>query len=124
MLAALVRVLHVAIVVAFFYFPFSGDDTMLLLHAIAVPGMVFHWWMNNDTCALTLLEQYLTGKDKGETFFDMLFGSIYRIPGWIQTGPVPYLLAIGLWLYSVWQIRRRRVLQRLWADLKQLRSGR
>ncbi len=48
----------------------------------------------------------------------MLFGSIYRIPNWIQTGPAPYLICIGLWLYTVWQIRKRSVLQRLWADLK------
>ncbi len=118
MLATLVRVLHVAIVLAVFTFPFSGNDTMLLMEAISLPGIVFHWWLNNDTCALTLLEQYLTGKAKGETFFDMLFGSIYRIPDWIQTGPVPYLICIGLWLYTVWQIRKRQVLQRLWADLK------
>lgn len=107
MLVAIVQLLHLSILWGFFYFPFSENDTLLLLHLLAVPSMVAHWALNNDLCALTLLEAALTGKPRGETFFDRVFGTIYRFPRWAQRGPVPHMVAALLWLQSF-----RRVLQR------------
>ena len=107
----LIRLLHFLIVVGFFYFPFSENDTCLLLHAIGVPSLLLHWAMNDDTCALTLLEAKWTGHDKKDTFFDMLFGELYRIPRSLQHGVIPYLLAISLWTYTMVRIYQRRTLR-------------
>jgi hypothetical protein len=38
-----------------------------------------HWYANDDTCALTLMEQKLTGVKKSESFVNQVVNPIYKI---------------------------------------------
>lgn len=40
---------------------------------------MFHWVMNDDTCALTQIEMYVTGKEKEGTFFGRLVSPVYKL---------------------------------------------
>lgn len=41
--------------------------------------MFLHWICLNDTCALTMLEQYITGKKSNETFIGRIVNPVYNI---------------------------------------------
>lgn len=59
--------------------PFARKKHYLEFYSIIVPFLFFHWSVNDDTCALTLMEQKLTGKHKDETFFGRLMGGVYKM---------------------------------------------
>ncbi len=59
--------------------PFSNNELLLNAYLVFIPFLVLHWILNNDTCALTELEAYLSGKPVCQTFMDKLVGSVYRI---------------------------------------------
>jgi hypothetical protein len=44
-----------------------------------IPFVFFHWAINDDTCALTILESSLTGKEQKDTFFGRLMRPIFTI---------------------------------------------
>ncbi len=46
--------------------PFINSNYILFMHAVIVPFIMFHWIMNNDTCALTLMEKKLREKISGK----------------------------------------------------------
>jgi hypothetical protein len=41
--------------------------------------MMFHWIVVNDTCALTLAEQYVSGRQTEDTFTGSLVKPVYNI---------------------------------------------
>lgn len=107
-LAALIRLLHVLFVVWMVWAPFSGRPEMVFLHAFVVPSLFLHWALNNDTCALTVAESYLLGKEPGETFFGQLVGPVYKLPD-TQLTKIVKLLTLLLWCRSLawlWQASR------------------
>jgi hypothetical protein len=112
-----VRLLHIFFIVWLFWAPFSGRDVHLVLHAITAPAVLLHWWMNNDTCALTFLEAWLRGVPPSDTFFDQLVGGVYRLPLTLSSrlfrGPLPYLVVALLAAHSARQALRRRLFGRL-----------
>ena len=59
--------------------PFSGSDTMLVMHALLVPFLWLHWLINDDTCALTLLESWLRGVDARSSFFHRLVSPVFKL---------------------------------------------
>lgn len=38
-----------------------------------------HWYLNDDTCALTYLESYITGSPLTDTFIGRLISPIYLV---------------------------------------------
>ena len=81
MLAAnLVFALHVVILLAALLVPFVGSTPMLKGYSLAVPFVMIHWAINDDTCALTILEQVLRGeRDRSKTFMGKLMGGVYNL---------------------------------------------
>jgi len=52
---------------------------LLEMYSLLVPFIFYHWSVNDDTCALTQMEMYVTGNDKEETFFGRIMGPIYKM---------------------------------------------
>lgn len=78
LVASVIKILHLLFIMFIFTFWTSNDIMELILYAITVLTLQVHWVSNNDTCALTIIEQKLTGKtDKKETFFGKLVSPIY-----------------------------------------------
>lgn len=49
------------------------------MYSMIIPFVFFHWAINDDTCALTILESSLTGKEQKDTFFGRLMKPIFTI---------------------------------------------
>lgn len=105
-LANLVWLLHMAFVLWVVIVPFTNNEPMLVLHLIVMPFLWFHWLVNNDTCALTLMERGLRGVSEQESFFHNLVSPVYKI----QDGQ----LRVVCWVASfvLWFITLRKVMKR------------
>jgi hypothetical protein len=62
----IITIIHYIYVIFIIAAPFSNITVLLLLHAIFVPFMIFHWILNNDTCFLTIAESYIRKSINGE----------------------------------------------------------
>lgn len=82
-LANIVWVLHILFVVFVIYAPFSSHPQLVVMHAITIPFVCFHWMLANDTCCLTLCERWLRGCEAKESFFHNLVSPVYNaaVPG-------------------------------------------
>lgn len=55
----LIMIIHFLVVLFVVLTPFFGNNYFLIIHAIFVPFMMLHWYLNDNTCALTLMEKTL-----------------------------------------------------------------
>ena len=55
----LVVLCHVLLVCFVVISPFISSNYILFMHSFVVPFIMMHWIMNNDTCALTIMEKKL-----------------------------------------------------------------
>jgi len=78
-LADIIFLLHILIFLFVVLVPFFGSPLLILLNLIFMIGILFHWILGSDVCALTVLESHLRGQPMTETFFGRLFGPMYRI---------------------------------------------
>ncbi len=83
----LIKALHAFLILFLVIVPFSTANWLLLIHAIILPFIVVHWIFNNNTCALTVMEQYITEKltgkkvDKNAGFMAHLINPVYDFAG-------------------------------------------
>jgi hypothetical protein len=78
-LVYLVKILHLLIVLFVLFVPFTNSLYLLKLYFMFVPFMILHWKLNNDTCALTEIEKYITNKkDSKDTFIGSIMGPVYE----------------------------------------------
>lgn len=53
---------------------------LLLLHVALLTCVIVHWYLNNDVCFLTLIEQQLyRDKPKKDLFIQRLVGPVYNV---------------------------------------------
>lgn len=112
-LANIVRAFHFIVVVFITLVPFTWNPGFLLLNSVFIPGILFHWIVNSDICALTIIEQKLRGL---QTMQD---GFIYQFIGPIFTmnrssfSKVLYVLLIVLWAITIYKLWSMGVYQTL-----------
>ena len=58
----LITVLHLLVIIFIICTPFTDSNYLLLMHTIIIPFIIMHWYLNNNTCSLTVAEQYLRQK--------------------------------------------------------------
>lgn len=109
--ALLVSVIHALFVGWMLLAPFCGRLEQLLLYVIIVPFLYCHWLLNNDHCALTLLEQWLRGVSAEESFIHKIVSPIYLFMSGsdLSDGALQrcvYLITACLWVYAVIRVRR------------------
>ena len=79
MLHAVIRTFHLLFVAFVTLAPFTSNRALLVLHALIVPFLWLHWLLNDDTCALTVLENRLRGVSNDSSFFHALVSPVYKI---------------------------------------------
>ena len=108
--ANLIWLLHILLVVWIVVTPFTQNEPMLVLHLIMVPFLWFHWVLNDDTCALTLIEQKLRGIDPSEcaekSFFFNLVSPVYKIQD-DSIRKLSWVISIVLWLVTLSKVMKR-----------------
>ena len=104
----LITVLHLLVIIFIIGAPFSDSNYLMLMHSIIVPFILLHWVLNNNTCSLTLAEQYLRQKTTGkpvnndECFTYKFIAPIYDFNKNHQDFSLfSYSVTIALWAYSV-----------------------
>ena len=105
-LLKIITLLHILLIIFIVIVPFVGSNYLLLLHAIFVPFMVLHWIINDNTCALTLVEKKLREKiygnvDEEDCITCRLIEPVYDFRKNYKTFTVIiYTVTILLWLMS------------------------
>lgn len=75
----IIFLIHVIFLLWILIIPFTNDRRSLEFYSMAIPFIFYHWSVNDDTCALTQAEMYVTGKNKDETFMGRVVGPIYKM---------------------------------------------
>ena len=86
MLAFLVNTFHFLVIffVLFGPFYFNCSPLILFLHIVLSFSLLIHWYYNNDTCCLSELEAYLSGKQRVDTFIHGFIAPLYNTPLYIS----------------------------------------
>ncbi len=106
MVAALVvRALHLALVAFAVWAPFSGSDAALAMPLLLMPFLWLHWALNDDTCALTLLEARLRGVDASSSFVHSVVSPVYKIRD-EHARVAAWGASVGLWLVTATRVAR------------------
>lgn len=95
-LPCLVRALHLCFVAFVAVTPFTDHRGLLVLHALVVPFLWLHWVLNDDTCALSVLENRLRGVSVDQTFVHALVSPVYKIRG-STTRLACWAASLALW---------------------------
>tara|TARA_B100001093_G_scaffold184123_4_gene176766 strand:- start:7653 stop:7895 length:243 start_codon:yes stop_codon:yes gene_type:complete len=70
------------------------------LHAMLIPFLFLHWLTNNDTCALTEIEKWITNTSDNEGTF---IGSIVSPIFLISSNDIK-VIALFFWIFSLSQV--------------------
>lgn len=107
----LIVILHLIFVLFVVVTPFVGNNYFLILHAISVPFMMTHWYMNDNNCALTLMEkkvrEAINGEepDPNDCFTYNLIAPVYDFKkNYHQYSTFIYLVTISLWFVSLYRL--------------------
>lgn len=107
MLADIVRLIHIGLIVFMVVTPLVGGLPLLVLVESGYLLLFLHWIMNQDTCALTMLEQKLRGVDKASSFVHSVVAPFYGVSSTAmgRTVWVVSLVLFGVGLLRMWRLR-------------------
>jgi len=94
--ANIIAGLHLLIIIFITVTPFlSSNPLVLIYYCYILFFIMLHWYTNNDTCVLTLIESRLRGKRSNETFMGRLIKPVYNV-----SSKELHYLAVGLFLMA------------------------
>lgn len=102
--------LHTLLLLFLIIIPFINDERMLQMYSILIPFIFYHWSVNDDTCAMTQLETYMTGKNKDETFFHRLVSPVYKMDDTAANNLLKSMLFF-LWMFVQYRLDRFQIIQ-------------
>ncbi|AYV84099.1 MAG: hypothetical protein Hyperionvirus17_19 [Hyperionvirus sp.] len=107
----LVSFIHLLYLLFVIIVPFTENTLLLSIYVIVVPFMVFHWVVNDNTCALTVFEKVLraqiygTVPDSKECFAGRLIEPIYDVNKNYEAFSGGIYIATGvLWGIAVYKL--------------------
>jgi hypothetical protein len=107
-LLKIITLLHIIFILFVVVVPFTSSKYLLFIHAVFIPFLIFHWIINDNTCALTMVERKLRQKISGSTVLDddcitcKIIEPIYDFRKNNDTFTIAiYAITISLWLVSV-----------------------
>jgi hypothetical protein len=107
----LITVLHLIVLIFIVGAPFSNSNYLLLMHIMIVPFIMFHWYLNNNTCSLTLAEKFIREKTYGQDIKDndcftyQFIAPIYDFnKNHEDYSSFTWFITFGLWLVSVYNL--------------------
>lgn len=108
----IISVLHIIVILFVLLAPFSNSNYFLFMHIIIVPFIMLHWYLNNNTCSLTIAEKAIRQRmNKGvdveddECYTYKFIAPIYDFnKNHEEYSRFIYILTSGLWLVSVYNL--------------------
>lgn len=100
--------IHICVVLFVIVVPFMNSNYLLLMHSIIVPFIILHWIVNDNTCALSLIEKQIRKKmnngisvDENDCFTCRIINPIYDFKSnYEQFSKFIYFITTVLWLIS------------------------
>jgi hypothetical protein len=105
--------LHIIFVLFVVLTPFFGNNYLLMLHGIVVPFMMLHWVLNDNSCALTIIEKSMREQlygvaNSSECFTCRLIEPVYDFKNNYESlSNIIYTVTLGLWFISVYKLTCR-----------------
>lgn len=119
-----IRIIHYIMIVFAIFVPFLDPDDnftsewLLSLHSILIPGIIIHWFTNNNMCSLTLLEAQITNKPLDKTFIASILFPFFEI-----NDTLIHIMAITLWFITLYKLYNSKVgFRLLWFGYNYLKS--
>lgn len=102
----IIYIIHLIVLLFVVIAPFTNSNYMLFIHSIIVPFIMLHWLLNNDSCAVTMMEKYARGGSseiKNEDCITyQIVGPIYNLTkDYADYSTITWTVTITLWLISV-----------------------
>jgi len=108
--------LHAILLLFLIIIPFVNNERWLQTYSLVIPFIFYHWSVNDDTCAMTQLETYVTGKNKDETFFHRLVSPVYKMDNTAANNLLKSTLFL-LWMFTQYRLERFKIIE---DDLKKI----
>lgn len=102
-----IKLFHVATVAFIVCVPFTNTTDLLKIHTIALPVIILHWILNNNTCCLTLMEHSIRNSIYGnhvayqQTFIEPIYD--FKMNNEDMSSLI-YNATIALWLISIYKL--------------------
>jgi hypothetical protein len=104
--AEIVHYVHMAVLMAGILVPVCNVESFLKMYSTVIPFLFFHWSINDDTCALTIMEQMIRKEtDKHKTFMGQIMNGVYILPE-DALGTLIKGVFFGLWMFVQLRLRR------------------
>lgn len=107
----IIVLLHFIFLMFLILVPFFGSNYLLVLHAITIPFMMAHWVLNDNNCALTLLEAYIRSSINGgimskeDCYVHRLVAPVYDFKKNNQDSSMfIYGITLSLWFVSLYRL--------------------
>lgn len=128
----LITLIHILVILFIILVPFTNNTYLLVLYVVIVPFIVLHWVLNNNTCALTLLERHVRKQlygyepSKDECFMSQLIEPIYDFNSNYESfSTAIYIATFILWAIAVYKlyIKYHTGEIKTWSDLFQFNTN-
>ena len=93
----IIRAVHLFIVLFMTFGVFCNDKSIIGVHTIMALNLLVHWFLNDNTCALTIIENKLTETNKEESFIHKIVSPIYDIG---DTNKIVTIITLFLYGFS------------------------
>lgn len=121
-LAFLVHVFHCLVVLFILLTPFVIDiPSYYILHITSCICLLVHWWANDDTCSLTILECELRGINKSDALAHKFISPIYNINDntWSR---LIYIITFFVMFVSIYKLLNNDKCIRIYNELLSMKS--
>jgi hypothetical protein len=109
----IISILHIIVILFVLITPFTNYNYFLFMHAIIVPFIMLHWYLNNNTCSLTIAEKEIRKRmnggnnevDDDECYTYKFIAPIYDFnKNHEEYSQFIYLLTTGLWFVTLYKL--------------------
>ena len=118
-LADLVYYFHVLTILFVVITPFTNIISLLILHVTFCICLLLHWKMNSNVCSLSILESYLRGVERTDTFTHQFVAPMYDISS-TQWCDISTILTIVLLFISFSKILNSEKFSKTWYECKEI----
>jgi hypothetical protein len=109
----IITILHIIVILFVLITPFTNYNYFLFMHAIIVPFIMLHWYVNNNTCSLTIAEKEIRKRmnggsknvDDDECYTYKFIAPIYDFnKNHEEYSKFIYILTSGLWFITLYKL--------------------
>ena len=111
-----ITILHLIVILFIIITPFTNSNYLLSMYIIIIPFIMFHWYVNNNTCSLTIAEKFIREKSYGkevkndECFSYKFIAPIYDFnKNYEQYSHFTWITTSVLWIIAVLNLSNKYI---------------